>query len=48
MTIRYRFTWWLRIYLQGVLLTAYLTGREPDEAKLTCWLRKGIRINIEK
>jgi hypothetical protein len=35
--------WWLKPYLYGVILTARLTGAEPDMNKVGRMVRKAVR-----
>lgn len=45
-TLRVRVAWWLRWYLAGVLMVAYLTRREPDNDKLRYWVCKAVRCEL--
>lgn len=47
-TVTIRCAWWVRAYIDGVILMSCLTGLRPDEEKLTYWLTKGIRMKVEK
>lgn len=38
--------WWLRLYLYGVALTSYLTGMEPDYAKVQKWINRGVKSRL--
>jgi hypothetical protein len=39
--------WWLKPYLYGVILTASLTGMQPDEDKAGRWIARGMKLVIE-
>lgn len=45
-TLRLRFAWWLRWYLTGVVLTARLSGLEPDPSKVAGWVRRAARVQV--
>lgn len=36
--------WWVPWYLRGVAMTSLLTGLEPDEEKVMCWVLRGISL----
>lgn len=38
------FAWWWRWYVRGVVLTVWLTGREPDLDKLAYWAGRAVRV----
>lgn len=38
--------WWLRLYLYGVVLTAWLTGLMPDEEKVMRVAKRAIRLEV--
>ncbi|PUA19597.1 hypothetical protein [Glaciimonas sp. PCH181] len=38
--------WWFKPYMYGVLAMCAITGREPDEAKVTAWCMKAVRAKI--
>ena len=44
MKITIRVAWWVRWYIGGVALFAFLTGMEPDMEKVKAKVMKGIRI----
>ena len=41
--LRVSLAWWLKPYLYGVILTARLTGAEPDMNKVGRMVRKAVR-----
>lgn len=45
-TIKLTLKWWLRYYLYGVVLMAWLTGQEPDTDKMGHWIAKGTKVWI--
>lgn len=38
--------WWLRLYLYGVVLTAWLTGAQPDQEKVMRVAKRAIRLEV--
>jgi len=44
--VEFRFTWWLRLYLRGVILFAVVTRQRPDEKKLAYWISKGLKQRV--
>ena len=44
MTIKVRIAWWVRWYISGVALRAFITGAHPDMDKITAKVMKGVRI----
>ena len=46
LSIRYR--WWVRPYLYGVTLMAYALGAEPDMAKVSRMVKRGIRVRLDE
>ncbi|HQY37961.1 MAG TPA: hypothetical protein PLE21_00555 [Giesbergeria sp.] len=44
MTIKVRIAWWVRWYISGVALRAFITGAHPDMEKITATVMKGVRI----
>lgn len=42
--IEVRFAWWVRYYLAGLLLFAWLTGGTPDWEKVRRVLTRGLRL----
>ncbi|WP_176463956.1 hypothetical protein [Bordetella genomosp. 11] len=42
--VTFRMAWWWRWYASGVILTAALTGLEPDADRATAVARRAIRI----
>jgi hypothetical protein len=46
--VRISFAWWLRWYLDGVVLMARMTGREPDMLKVGRWIRRGTKAEAIK
>jgi hypothetical protein len=43
LTIETSRTWWLDVYLQGVLIMVSLTGGEPDMDKVLRMIVRGMR-----
>ena len=39
-----RVAWWVRWYISGVALCAFLTGFQPDMDKVKAKVKKGIKI----
>ena len=44
MTIKVRIAWWVRWYISGVALCAFITGAHPGMEKITAKVMKGVRI----
>lgn len=38
--------WWLKHYLVGVAIMAWLTGRKPDRERMRYWVDKGIKTKV--
>ena len=45
MTIKVRIAWWVRWYISGVALCAFLTGSQPDMEKIKAKVMKGVILN---
>ena len=43
-TTKVRFAWWVRWYISGVALCAFITGAKPDMEKIKATVMKGIKI----
>jgi len=43
-TCKLTMRWWLRVYLECVVLTSLLTGLEPDWDKVGYWIGRGMKI----
>lgn len=46
MTITIRTAWWVKPYLYGVLLTARLTGLQPEPDRVGAWVKRGMTLKI--
>lgn len=46
-TVTVRASWWLRLYLSGVVLCAQMTGLEPDWQKVQKVVRRGLTFKVE-
>ena len=44
--IHWHMTWWLRLYLQSLVMVATLTGSEPDWDKVKWWVERGVQIKV--
>ena len=42
--IKIRVAWWVRWYISGVALCAFLTGAQPGMEKIKANVMKGVRI----
>ena len=40
-----RVAWWVRWYISGVALCAFITGAQPDMEKITAKVMKGVRLS---
>ena len=45
MTIKVRIAWWVRWYISGVALRAFITGAHPDMEKVKATAMKGVRLS---
>lgn len=45
-TVTIRVAWWVKPYLCGVLLTAWLTGRQPDPDRVGAWVQRGMTMKM--
>ena len=43
-----RYSWWVRPYLCGVALTAWLTGLQPNYEKVVCTAMRGVRAQVSE
>ena len=39
-----RVAWWVRWYISGVALCAFITGSQPDMEKIKAKVMKGIKV----
>ncbi|WP_346829423.1 hypothetical protein ABDX87_19935 [Pseudomonas abietaniphila] len=46
--VELRMAWWLKCYLRGVVVTAWLTGCEPDAARIGWWMSLGIKVTVRQ
>ena len=45
MTIKVRIAWWVRWYISGVALRAFITGAQPDMEKVKDKVMNGVRLS---
>ena len=45
MIIKVRIAWWVRWYISGVALCAFITGFQPDMEKIKAKVMKGVILN---
>ena len=45
MTIKVRIAWWVRWYISGVALCAFLTGFQPDMGKVKAKVMNGVILS---
>ncbi|WP_312378849.1 hypothetical protein [Pseudomonas oryzihabitans] len=45
-TFTIRMAWWVKPYLFGVLLTARLTGLQPDPDRVGAWVKRGMTMTM--
>jgi hypothetical protein len=43
-TFNVRVAWWLKWYIAGVLLMAYITKCQPNEERVSYWVRKAVTL----
>ncbi|WP_273861937.1 hypothetical protein [Pseudomonas sp. LA5] len=48
LTVTIRMAWWVKPYLYGVLLTARLTGRQPDPDRVGAWVQRGMTMTMSE
>jgi len=44
-TLTVQVAWWVRWYISGVALCAFITGAHPDMEKITATAMKGVRLS---
>ena len=44
LVVTIRIAWWVRRYISGVALCAFITGAHPDMEKIKAKVMKGVRI----
>lgn len=47
-TVTIHVAWWVKPYLCGVLLTAWLTGRQPDPDRVRAWVQRGMTMKMSE
>ena len=45
LNITIRVAWWVRWYISGVALCAFITGAHPDMEKIKAKAMKGVRLS---
>jgi len=45
LVVTIRIAWWVRWYISGVALCAFLTGFQPDMEKIKAKVMKGVILN---
>ncbi|MFK3846621.1 hypothetical protein [Stenotrophomonas sp. NPDC078853] len=45
-TVRRR--WWLRYYMAAVVIGCWPAGKEPHEARVLAWIRRGLIIRVRR
>lgn len=44
--ITIRLTWWLRLYLVTLAVLCRLLGTEPNPARVSYWVARGLRVRV--
>lgn len=47
-TVNIKVAWWVKPYLCGVLLTARLTGLQPDPDRVGAWVKRGMTMTMSE
>ena len=45
LVVTIRVAWWVRWYISGVALCAFITGAQPDMEKIKDKFMKGVRLS---
>ena len=45
LVVTIRIAWWVRWYISGVALCAFITGAQPDMEKVKATVMKGVRLS---
>lgn len=45
-SLHVKIAWWWPAYAAGVLIMSWLTGLEPDPAKVERWARRAVSIRM--
>jgi|GEM_PF-2100511 len=46
LTVRVRLAWWWPLYSNGIVVMVWLTGLEPDLARVHAAARRAVRVSI--
>jgi len=46
--IQLKVSWWFKLWLEGLILVAQLSGRVPDPEKVAAMAKRGIKVNVRK
>lgn len=46
--VRIVIAWWLKPYLYGVIMTAWLMRAKPDPVKVEHWVRRAIKLKVDR
>ncbi|WKN20827.1 hypothetical protein [Azotobacter vinelandii] len=46
-TMQVKIAWWWPAYVAGVHLMSWLTGLDPDMAKVERWVRQAVSVRVE-
>lgn len=48
LTIRVSTKWWMRIYINTLIVLCQLTGAQPNMDRVDYWLRRGVTFKVVK
>ncbi|SEG20693.1 hypothetical protein [Marinobacterium lutimaris] len=48
LVLEVRISWWLRWYIYGVIITARLTGLDPNWTKVKAMIDRGVKVGRTK
>lgn len=45
--IQLKVSWWFKLWLEGFILVAQLSGRVPDPEKVEAMAKRGIKVKVK-
>lgn len=45
--IQLKVSWWFKLWLEGLILVAQLSGRAPDPEKVEAMAKRGIKAKVK-
>ncbi len=43
-TLHFKISWWVRVYINTIAAICWLTNMEPDMDRVAFWVGKGIKL----